>query len=681
LHSPTIATVLFLKKTKIGKAVYGVPSVIMACVIIAESVLIFMEKVYVVTDNSVELFGLPVIFSVINILLVLYNPLVAIIKRKEIGYKTTFLLSIYWLVPCAAILILVGEGGYDFSAVAGGFAMLTACVLLQTSISREKDHKYKELIEKQNDELTERLNVINSVAKAFNSIYYVDMSDYSFIELGTNLIGVRDVIGTEGDARDSFERMYKYLVYPEYVESVREFTDLTTVNARLKHKSWISCQFCGPKGGWSEGVFIAASRDNNGDCDHVIWATRNVDENKRREIQYREALEMATEEAKSANAAKTTFLFNMSHDIRTPMNAILGFAKLMERDINNPEKMKRYLEKIEISGEYLLNLINNLLEIARIDSGKEIIDESFTDLMDGKCSVAPLLENELSRKNLIFTNQINIQHRYVYADMQKIKEITMNLMSNAIKYTPEGGHIHLQFDEVPSDREGYGKYVNSISDDGIGMSEEFQKQLFDSFTREHNSTESKVIGTGLGMSIVKKIVDLMGGEIEVESAPGKGSTFKIIIYHRIVENPEEFIGKQQEADSLELGALAGKRILLAEDNEFNAEITVEILNGLGLVVEVAEDGLICVEKVEKASPGYYDLIFMDIQMPNMNGYDATVRIREMDDPEKSGIPIVAMTANAFEEDRRNALNAGMNEHLAKPIEMPKLIETLLKYIG
>jgi len=410
-----------------------------------------------------------------------------------------------------------------------------------------------------------------------------------------------------------------------------------------------------------------------------IVLSQQIKQNEQKE-QYMSQLSIALREAEEANAAKTTFLNNMSHDIRTPMNAIMGFTTLMEDELDEPDRLKAHLEKIKVSGEYLLTLINNVLEVARIDSGKETLDEDFTDLMDESCSVAPLLESEINRKNLIFTNEMNIQHRYVFADIQKIKEITMNLMSNAIKYTPEGGSIHLQFDELPCDEEGYAIYVNTITDTGIGMSEDFQGVIFDSFSRERNTTESKVIGTGLGMSIVKKLVDLMDGSIEVESQLGKGTTFRITMKHKIVENPEEYIEKQQKQETIKNYDLTGKTVLLAEDNELNAEIAMTLLEDIGARVELAEDGVECINMLSEKEPGYYDLILMDIQMPNLNGYQATEKIRKFDDTVKANIPILAMTANAFEEDKKKALEAGMNGHIAKPIQISILIDTISRIL-
>jgi len=382
-------------------------------------------------------------------------------------------------------------------------------------------------------------------------------------------------------------------------------------------------------------------------------------------------LQAAKEEAESANHSKTDFLNNMSHDIRTPMNAILGYAKLMENKKDDPKMIGEYLEKMEKSGNYLLEIINNILEVARIDSGKMTIDNEFVDLTDPDCSVYPLLENEIKKKNLEFSCHMIIDHQYVFIDMAKIREINMNIMSNAIKYTPEGGKIHLHFEEVPCEREGYARYINTISDTGIGMSLDFQKKIFDSFTRERNSTESKVMGTGLGMSIVKKLVDLLDGTIEVKSELGKGTTFRVIMDHQIVEDPDSYIKNQQTKIETK-GNLQGKKILLAEDNELNAEIATALLEEFGIDVEHAEDGISCFDKLTKNDPGYYDLILMDVQMPNLNGYETTEKIRQAG----YTIPIVAMTANAFEEDRQNALNSGMNAFVSKPIDINKLMETL-----
>lgn len=385
-------------------------------------------------------------------------------------------------------------------------------------------------------------------------------------------------------------------------------------------------------------------------------------------------LSKALEAAEAASLAKTNFLNNMSHDIRTPLNAILGYTKLLSQEEECTEKIGSYLGKIENSGQYLLSIINNVLDMARIESGRMTLDEEFHEI-NAKMSYGELFAAYFSKKNITFRQITDIEHHYVFIDITKMEQVIINLVSNAVKYTPDGGHIVLEVKELPCEKAGYAKYVISVSDDGIGMSEEFQKHMFDAFSRERDTTESKIVGTGLGLSIVKKLVDLMGGTIEAESRQGEGSTFRVTVMPRIAETPENYLkGGQSDEPKQEL--LEGKRILLAEDNDLNAEIAQEIMENMGLKVERAEDGIRCIDMLQKADAGYYDLILMDIQMPNLNGHMAAEKIRRLPDPAKANIPIIAMTANAFEEDRKKALEAGMNGHLTKPVEIPKLLEML-----
>ncbi len=398
---------------------------------------------------------------------------------------------------------------------------------------------------------------------------------------------------------------------------------------------------------------------------------------QRKEIEVEE-IERLQRQAEAASQAKSIFLFNMSHDIRTPMNAVLGFANLMEKELDDPERLRDHLSKIRLSGEYLLGLINNVLEVARIDSGKETLDENFVDVLDERYS--GMFESDITAKNLSFVKEFDVEHRYVFADAQKIREVMLNLLSNAIKYTPNGGMIGLRLAEKPCSKEGYAIYEASVFDNGIGMTKEFQEQIFESFTRERNTTESKVLGTGLGMSIVKKLVDLMDGTINIESAPGKGSTFTVTVELRIAEHPEQYLVSRDEAQQQEID-LSGRRILLAEDNELNAEIAIALLGDSGATTDWAHDGVECVNMLIEADAGYYDLILMDIQMPHLNGYDATRKIRQLEDSAKASIPILAMTANAFEEDKKDALDAGMNGHLAKPIDIQVMIKTLREVLG
>ena len=397
---------------------------------------------------------------------------------------------------------------------------------------------------------------------------------------------------------------------------------------------------------------------------------------QKRELALKEALK---NEAEKASAAKSAFLFNMSHDIRTPMNAVLGFNELMLQNIDKPDKLRNYIEKIRISGRYLLELINNVLEVARIDSGRETLNEEFADLRDE--SYYTVFEEDARKKRLTVIRNVDVEHRYVFADAQKIREILLNILSNAIKYTPDGGTVRLSLTEHPSDTAGCAEYVCTISDTGIGMTEEFRKHVFDTFTREHNTTESKVMGTGLGMAIVKKLTDLMGGTVDVQSKPGEGTAFTVRMKLKIAENPEAYLKKEERPDSDETFSLNGRRVLLAEDNELNAEIATAVLQNIGATVELASDGVKCVDMLQNHAAKYYDLILMDIQMPNLNGYEAAKRIRALADRVKAGIPIIAMTANAFDEDRRAAFDAGMNGHVAKPIDVRALITTLKSILG
>ena len=378
--------------------------------------------------------------------------------------------------------------------------------------------------------------------------------------------------------------------------------------------------------------------------------------------------------AEEGSRAKSSFLFAMSHDLRTPMNAIIGYAELMEAHWGEKEVTTNYLQKLKGASQFLLALIGNVLEIARIESGKETLNEAPWNLMMLEETLDILLDGEISRKQLTVNRNINIRHANVYCDALKIREIIMNLLSNAVKYTSEGGKIVLDIDEKPSARDGFMTLQIRVSDNGIGISKEYVPYIFDAFTRERSSSESGIIGTGLGLRIVKSFVDLMNGDISVKSEPGKGTCFTVEISCRKI--PEEELQQQME-DQPENVSLAGRRLLLAEDNGLNAEIAMTILQDADAEVELAADGKIAVDKLQDVPVGYYDAILMDIQMPNMNGYEATKAIRKLTD-ERAKIPIIAMTANAFEEDRQAALAAGMDDYVAKPVEISELFRTIMK---
>lgn len=385
-------------------------------------------------------------------------------------------------------------------------------------------------------------------------------------------------------------------------------------------------------------------------------------------------LKNALRRAEEGSRAKSSFLFAMSHDLRTPMNAIIGYAELMEAHWGEKEVTTNYLQKLKGASQFLLALIGNVLEIARIESGKETLNEAPWNLMMLEETLDILLDGEISRKQLTVNRNVNIRHANVYCDALKIREIIMNLLSNAVKYTSEGGKIVLDIDEKPSARDGFMTLQIRVSDNGIGISKEYVPYIFDAFTRERSSSESGIIGTGLGLHIVKSFVDLMNGDISVKSEPGKGTCFTVEISCRKI--PEEELQQQME-EQPENVSLAGRRLLLAEDNGLNAEIAMTILQDADAEVELAADGKIAVDKLKDVPVGYYDAILMDIQMPNMNGYEATKAIRKLTD-ERAKMPIIAMTANAFEEDRQAALAAGMDDYVAKPVEISELFRTIMK---
>ena len=389
-------------------------------------------------------------------------------------------------------------------------------------------------------------------------------------------------------------------------------------------------------------------------------------------------LQIAAENAESANRAKSTFLFNMSHDIRTPMNAIIGYADLASRHSDDPAKLKNYMENIQVCGQNLLMLLNNVLDLARIENDKTEIEYSVSDIEKDFCNCLAMFRNQADSKGQTLTVTTQLPYPYIYADIPHLTEVCTNLVSNAVKYTGAGGTIRCGVTQKPGEKEGWCDTVVTVADNGIGMSQEFQKHIFEPFERERTSTVSKVEGSGIGMGIVKKLVGLMGGTVEVESKIGVGSTFTVTIPCRIASEDE--IQAKREINPSDQKCLCGTRILLTEDNDLNAEIATELLQEEGCTVDRAKDGVECVDMLEKAANGTYQLILMDVQMPVMNGYDATKKIRRMDDPQKANIPIVAMTANAFSEDKQVALDAGMNDHIAKPINMSVLVPTLRKYL-
>ena len=439
------------------------------------------------------------------------------------------------------------------------------------------------------------------------------------------------------------------------------------------------------------------------------------EEQRRKDLLHAEKLEKMAEEARSANEAKTRFLFNMSHDIRTPMNAIIGFSNFLKQHVDDREKTLEYIDKIQTSSSFLLSLINDVLEMARIESGKAMLKMESGCLSDLVNSLNAVFEPSIRTKNLKYSCNLNVTHEYLICDKTKLREIILNILGNAIKYTPNGGQVTVDITEENLAREGYARYRFVVKDTGIGMSEEYLPHIFEEFTRERTSTESKVFGAGLGLPIVKALIDLMGGTVEIESKVGKGSTFIVTLSFQLADQEQIRLLDQRKSEKTDLQAsdwgeeklreypkipekakksektvensessqeacFQGKRVLLAEDNDLNAEIAETILEERGFVVERAADGELCVEELQKKPERYYDMILMDLQMPNMDGYTAAEVIRKLKDPRRL-TPIVAMTANAFEEDRRKAFEAGMNAHIAKPINVNAMFETIREILS
>lgn len=395
------------------------------------------------------------------------------------------------------------------------------------------------------------------------------------------------------------------------------------------------------------------------------------------EQQYAEKLQLSAAEAQEASEAKTRFLFNMSHDIRTPMNAIMGFTELLNRNLDDQEKARGYLRKIQNASSLLLTIINQVLEMARIESGTVTLKLEATDLSVLFHSVNTVFEADIQKKNIQYSEDVHVPHKFAYCDKTKLEEIYLNIVSNAIKYTPDGHAIRVEIHELPSEDKKKACYRFTCEDSGIGMSADYLPYIFDEFSREHTTTENKVVGTGLGLPIVKSLIELMGGTIQVESTQGVGTKFTVDLALTLASREEVYPTPEALAEA-EHAKLRGRRILLAEDNDLNAEIAIELLGEKGLLIERAADGEECCTMLAQAPEGYYDLVLMDIQMPRMNGYEAAAKIRGMADVKKAGIPIIAMTANAFAEDRQAALDAGMNAHVAKPIDMAVLLPTLLR---
>ena len=519
--------------------------------------------------------------------------------------------------------------------------------------------------------------VTSAARDIFKTMFFVDLEQDRCEDLSINKHN-RQKIGTLNELK---EYVISEVINEKQISDVMQFfhpsnlknydpSKLTNmvievINRTSKEENYLSMTFVPTE---VEGSIVK--------CGLLVF--NDVTDQKKKELQANIELEDAYNKSQSASKAKTSFLFNMSHDIRTPMNAILGFADLIEKHLDDKDKCKMYLQKLKSSSSFLLSLINNVLDMARIESGQTEIVESVWNVNNFVSDLVSVFESAIKEKNLKFIKFMDIKHENVYCDATRLRQIYLNIISNAVKYTPNGGEIKLIIKEIESDKEGYARFQTVVSDTGIGMSKEFLPHIFEEFSREKTTTESRVVGTGLGMPIVKTLVTLMHGTIEVESEQGVGTKFTVTLDHRIARK-EEIKVEQEEIKDKDIVSYKGKRILLAEDNELNTEIAVTILEEAGFIVEHAENGQVCVDMIKNAKIGYYDLVLMDIQMPVMDGYKATETIRAINNP-RCDIPIIAMTANAFDEDKRKAYVIGMDGHIAKPINIPQLLETISKVL-
>ena len=468
------------------------------------------------------------------------------------------------------------------------------------------------------------------------------------------------------------------IIAEPFVQKYMEFFDIQTMAARLHNKESMSSEFKKKDGSWFLSMVVPQSYDKNGNVTSVLFANRDVTDEKLRELKQEEELREAKLKAECANKAKSSFLLNMSHDIRTPMNAIIGYAELASRHLQETDKLGRYFEEIQICGKELLSMLGNVLDLARIENNKVEMEYTVSNVHECFENCVIMFQQQAESKNQTISLTEQIMYPYVYMDEPHLSEVCLNIISNAIKYTNTGGWISCNVVQKSCEKEDWCNMIITITDNGIGMSEEFQKRIFETFERERNTTSSHIEGSGIGMGITKKLVELMDGTIEVKSKQGKGSTFTVTIPCRKASEDDSLVKKNSNLRNK--NCLNGVRILLVEDNEINTEIATELLTEEGCIVETANDGVACIDMIEKADADYYKMILMDIQMPVMNGYDATLTIRKMKDTKKARIPIIAMTANAFAEDIQKVLSVGMNAHVAKPVDMNILVPTMMKYL-
>ncbi len=547
---------------------------------------------------------------------------------------------------------------------------------------KKKDEALTELNEVHLRDVMEHAEVISSLSTIYSTIFRAELDTHHY-EVLTSIPLMKKVAGSSGNFDEVKENILDSFMTEETRAPMRKFLDIDTLAERLKHTETISTEYKNPSSLWMEARFIVKRRDENGQVQEVLYVARDITAEKMREFEQRNQLSHALEAAQQASKAKSTFLNSMSHDIRTPMNAIIGFTALAQAHVGEQELVRDYLDKISTSGTHLLNLINDVLDMSRIESGVVKLDEKPTHLSDLLQDLRMMVQGLVSSRNQnLHIDMQDIVHEDVITDKLRLNQILINIVGNAIKFTPPGGDIMVCLREKPCSMTCYTTYEFTVKDNGIGMSQEFLTHIFDTFSREYSSTVSGIQGTGLGMAITKNIVDMMGGDITVESEEGKGSLFTVTLNLRhanaaVADEPLHELPETKGAESRKQQYdYRHKHVLLVEDNELNREIAIAILEEMGMTIDSVDDGDVAVAAVNDAPADRYDLIFMDIQMPKMDGYTATREIRTLPDNEKANIPIVAMTANAFEEDKQKVYESGMNGHIIKPISMEAIANVL-----
>ena len=539
-------------------------------------------------------------------------------------------------------------------------------------------------------------SIINSLSSMFFATYYINLEKDMFQPV-TQKVEVRNVLGNERNYTQGINTYAQNFICPEdreaYLSCVNRQNLLNTLS---KDQTLVATEYCmmpdeNNQRTWTRATVVLAETAEDGSPRRAVYVAQDITESKLKEEMTQQALRDACEEAERANAAKSDFMSRMSHDIRTPMNAIIGMTEIAVRYLDDRERVMDCLEKITVSSKHLLSLINEVLDMSKIESGKIELAEEEVNLSELIDNLVTIIRPSVQKNNHNLDVHItNVEHQDVLGDPVRLQQIFMNILGNSVKYTPPGGNLLLEVHEKPSKTSGYGCYEFVFRDNGIGMSKEFLEKLFEPFSREEGERINKIEGTGLGMAIARNIARMMKGDIIVESEMGKGSCFTVMLLLKLADsiasNKEmmkaaEENKEQKNIRPLSKEALAQKRLLLVEDNELNREIAVELISQTGVAVDSAETGKEALALFEKMPEHYYDMIFMDIQMPLMNGYEATVSIRKLPRKDATEIPIIAMTANAFAEDIRKSREAGMNEHLTKPLDIGALMKCLEKWLG